>query len=633
MCMERDWGGRRMRRAEDGNDLREFAASRGLPFIATPLTPLAGAAFHHAIASGIAPLDEAASGYAFALSPGEAGRRALEGHDLTGRSDVVVMEAAAFRQMLRDHAREAILVEADGALDRARPGQSARQGLTWLQGLVLSGLAALIVGAGWISTALALATFALLAGPIFASLVVLRIGALIDAWEAPPIPETPLPDARLPIYTILAPLHREAEIVGQLVAALSAMDYPPSKLDVKLLVEADDGATRAALAAMVLPPHFDVLVVPDGPPRTKPRALNVGLIEARGELLAIYDAEDRPDPRQLRIAANLFRRLPDQVACLQGRLAIDNADDGFLSRMFALEYAALFDVVNAGLIRAGLPVLLGGTSNHFRTRTLREVGGWDAWNVTEDADLAFRLVRSGYRIADLPSVTLEEAPARLRIWFGQRVRWMKGFLQTLATHSRQPLVTMKEAGWRQGICLFSLCAGTLLSMLSFPVFAIVTAVILLVKGLPEPAGAVGAALTGAWCALFLGGLIALMAPLVRGARHRGLGDLVWWVPLMPLYCLLVSAAAWTAIFEYLTAPHRWNKTRHGLARTSRLRRPPKEAPAPGGPLQAAAPAFSTRQRALPASGPSARAASLSAASAPIPAGATTTTSSAISANR
>ena len=300
------------------NDLRDFADNRNLPYTTSPLTPLPGTAFHLAMASGIAPLEKAASGYAFALSPGEPGKRVLEKHDLSGRSDIVVMETTAFRQMLRDHAREAILAEAESALDRARPGQSARQGMTTMQGVILAGLALLIVGIGWMSAGLAIATFALLAGPLFASLVILRIGALIDAWEAPPIPDTPLPDARLPIYTILAPLHHEAEIVGQLVAALKAMDYPPSKLDIKLLVEADDRATRAALSALALPTHFDVLVVPDGQPRTKPRALNVGLIEARGELLAIYDAEDRPNPRQLRIAANLFRRLPGQVACLQG---------------------------------------------------------------------------------------------------------------------------------------------------------------------------------------------------------------------------------------------------------------------------------------------------------------------------
>ncbi len=170
---------------------------------------------------------------------------------------------------------------------------------------------------------------------------------------------------------------------------------------------------------------MEIVSVPAGHPRTKPRALNAGLMEARGALVAVFDAEDRPDPRQLRIAANLFARLPESVACLQGRLAIDNADDGWLTRMFALEYAGLFDVINAGLIRAGLPVLLGGTSNHFRASALRGVGGWDAFNVTEDADLSFRLLRAGFRIADLPSSTLEEAPARIGPWRRQRTRWIR----------------------------------------------------------------------------------------------------------------------------------------------------------------------------------------------------------------
>ncbi len=240
-----------------------------------------------------------------------------------------------------------------------------------------------------------------------------------------------------------------------------------------------------------------------------------------------------------------------------------------LSRVFALEYAALFDVVNTGLIRVGLPILLGGTSNHFRTHVMRRIGGWDAWNVTEDADLSFRLIRSGYRIMDLPSDTLEEAPAHFPLWFKQRVRWMKGFVQTLVTHTRTPHLMLRETGLAKGFALLSLCAGTLLSALGYPVFVLATAASLIIYGMPTPSSAGAVLLITLWLTLFLSGMLAMIAPLVMGARHRGLQDLWPWLPLAPVYYLLVSAAAWMAIVEYVRAPSQWNKTEHGLARTSR----------------------------------------------------------------
>ena len=240
--------------------------------------------------------------------------------------------------------------------------------------------------------------------------------------------------------------------------------------------------------------------------------------------------------------------------------------------MFALEYAGLFDVINAGLLHARLPVLLGGTSNHFRTRALRGVGGWDAWNVTEDADLAFRLARAGHAMADLPSATLEEAPGRLGSWFRQRTRWMKGFIQTAVTHSRAPGRLMREAGWAEGSCLLALCVGTVASALGYPFFLAGTIATLLLHGVPAPDGIVAALFVGLWFVLIGGGLVAIVAPAALGARRRGLGDLTPLLAAMPLYHILISAAAWAAVLEYLRAPFRWNKTDHGEAVTSRVSR-------------------------------------------------------------
>jgi cellulose synthase/poly-beta-1,6-N-acetylglucosamine synthase-like glycosyltransferase len=236
-------------------------------------------------------------------------------------------------------------------------------------------------------------------------------------------------DRRLPCYSIVVALYREARVVRQLAAALAALDYPRAKLDIKLVIEHDDRATFRAVEALRLPANYETVIAPKGWPKTKPRALNVAVPQLRGELAVIYDAEDIPAPGQLREAAERFLRAPRRLACLQARLAINNIADSWLTRLFAIEYAVLFDILNPGYAGLGLPVPLGGSSNHFRTEVLRDICGWDAWNVTEDADLGFRLARFGFGVGILSSTTQEEAPATLDAWLKQRRRWSKGWMR------------------------------------------------------------------------------------------------------------------------------------------------------------------------------------------------------------
>ena len=213
--------------------------------------------------------------------------------------------------------------------------------------------------------------------------------------EARPPPPR-LRDADLPVYTIIAPMHREASVARQFVHALRALDYPAAKLDIKLVVEEDDPETADALRQAGLAPYMEMVVAPAGAPRTKPRALNVALPLARGQLLAIYDAEDRPEPGQLRAAAGRFARAGPQVACLQARIAIDNGEKpGWpISSPCPMRRCSTSSI--PGLGELGMPMPLGGTSNHFRTALLRRMIGWDAWNVTEDADLGLRFASFGY---------------------------------------------------------------------------------------------------------------------------------------------------------------------------------------------------------------------------------------------
>lgn len=235
-------------------------------------------------------------------------------------------------------------------------------------------------------------------------------------------------DADLPTYTVLVPLYREARVVPALLAHLASLDYPASKLEVLLLVEEDDHETLAAVQAAKPPAYFTLLTLPPGQPRTKPKALNVGLLFARGEFLVVYDAEDRPEPDQLKKAVVAFRKGSEHLTCVQAALNYYNREENSLTRLFAMEYAHWFDYLLPGLFQLGLPMPLGGTSNHFRTERLRQLGGWDPFNVTEDADLGLRMAGRGLTVAVLNSTTWEEAPHHLTAWIRQRSRWIKGYM-------------------------------------------------------------------------------------------------------------------------------------------------------------------------------------------------------------
>lgn len=464
---------------------------------------------------------------------------------------------------------EPIAEAASDGLARHRPDWSCRPGARPVD-LALAGLAILLVivltnSSGLLGLALLAAIQIVLLAMLAFRIAAASVPAAIEAGAE----GRRLPDGRLPSYTVLIALYREARVAPRLIHALAKLDYPAAKLQVVFLIEADDSETAAAFRAAPMPARFEVLVVPPGLPRTKPRALNAALPIVRGDLLVVYDAEDVVDPAQLRIAANRFARMPGEVACLQGRLVIDNAGDGWLQRLFALEYSGLFDVLGPALSAWRMPLPLGGTSTHFRTRILRDaMRGWDAWNVTEDADLGLRLARAGYRVGDLPSATYEEAPTTIEGWLRQRTRWMKGFLQTSVTHGRDPIATYRDLGPLGSLCALTLLPGTVVSALVYPMLMPLAAWSIAMRGPPSDHILLSALTGGGAILVFLSGLAGMMLPAACGCLRRGWGDLRW-VPLLPLYFLLVSAAAWLAVFELARHPHRWNKTEHGLSRTSR----------------------------------------------------------------
>ncbi len=366
----------------------------------------------------------------------------------------------------------------------------------------------------------------------------------------------------LPVYTILVPLYHEAGMVRRIAAAIAAIDYPLHKTDLKYVVEEDDHATRAALEAVAAD---EIIVVPAGGPRTKPKACNYALQFARGKYLVIYDAEDRPEPDQLHKAVAAFSASPD-VSCFQARLSIGNGRRAWISRMFALDYSVWFRTLLPGLARLRAPIPLGGTSNHFRTADLVSAGAWDPFNVTEDADLGFRLARLGHRVAMLDSTTFDDAPVRWDAWLRQRSRWMKGYMQTVLVHTRDPLKLVRGIGLRDSLLIQAFLGGAVWSALVNPLLWVVFVAGLIVGA--RPSGSLDAV---AWVSgmtlMAVNVVLALLS--FAGVRGKGrLSDLIA-AASYPLYWLFISVAAYRALWQLLRDPFRWEKTPHGVEECAR----------------------------------------------------------------
>jgi cellulose synthase/poly-beta-1,6-N-acetylglucosamine synthase-like glycosyltransferase len=365
-----------------------------------------------------------------------------------------------------------------------------------------------------------------------------------------------LSDENLPNITILAPMFREAASVQHFVRSMAALDYPVAKLQIEILLEADDRETLLALSRTQLGDHFDIVIVPASHPQTKPKACNYGLATAYGELLVIYDAEDEPEPDQLRKAAARFAQAPEDVACLQAKLNIYNRSESWLTRQFALEYALWFDHMLPGLARIGAPIPLGGTSNIFRTDVLKSVGGWDPFNVTEDAELGLRLARRGWRVEVLDSTTWEEAPTTERAWIRQRTRWLKGYMQTWRAHRR--------CGGRSRLSFLSadlFLGGAVFAALTAPALWTISLLDFADHRWRSPATATLAIAQALFIAL------AAYAPLKRGFFR-----LSPWALLAPFYWTMISVAAWRALFQLHSAPTLWEKTEHGATAAAHVAR-------------------------------------------------------------
>jgi glycosyltransferase XagB len=371
------------------------------------------------------------------------------------------------------------------------------------------------------------------------------------------------PTDLLPTFSIIVPAYKEPEVIAHLVKSLGELDYPKDKLEILLALEADDHETIDAAQAVIDPTTTRIVAVPASEPRTKPKALNYVLGETSGEMITIYDAEDRPEPLQLRRAAIAMHTEGERMACVQAQLSFFNPTQNMVTKWFTLDYAMWFARFLPGLLKLSVPIPLGGTSNHFRKSALIEVSGWDPHNVTEDADLGIRLYRFGYRVGVISSVTLEEANSDVVNWVKQRSRWYKGYFQTWLIHMRQPKRTHRELGGR-GFAMFNLFIGgtPMLAVLN-PVFWTMTIMWFMLE--PEfirvlfPPVLLHLGIAG-WV---IGNFLLLYA-FILTALERPDVRLLKAAFFIPAYYVMMSLAAYKALIQLITAPSYWEKTVHGL---------------------------------------------------------------------
>lgn len=506
----------------------------------------------------------------FVIAPQCHGARGLARLTMTNPALAGRLELATTRQFDRFLIRQGGNHLARRAANRLRdtaPGLSAAprsDPQTWWRSLTrtakIAGFAALMTQPVLLADRVLASALAVL----FLGFAALRLlGSLARPPTAPASPRRD--EASLPVYSVVIALYREASSVAPLMHAIEALDYPAEKLDIILVIESDDRATRHAIERLAPRPHIRIFVAPAIGPRTKPKALNYALPFARGSLTAVFDAEDRPDPGQLRAALAALDTSDDRIACAQAALCIDNPSASLLSRMFAAEYAGQFDAFLPGLAALGLPLPLGGSSNHFRTDILRKVGAWDAYNVTEDADLGFRLARFGYRSVTIASTTYEEAPVNLGAWLRQRTRWMKGWLQTWSVHMRSPLRLWRETGTRGFLAINLIVGGNVLTALAYPAL-IAELLMLLVNHRQDWLASIlfNSQMPLHLTAIGAGYVSTVVIGLLGLARRRQLRR-GWILLLAPVYWGLLAIAAWRALWQLLRDPYRWEKTEHGLS--------------------------------------------------------------------
>ncbi len=476
-----------------------------------------------------------------------------------------IVSPTTVRNTFQSRFSETLLFYASESLAKSSPDNSAKGGISNLQSIGLWGLIGASFYGVWASPEFAILVLSGCFSIFFFCLIFFRLITALKFRSVSKIFSPPLEPLKrnhpfLPVYTLLVPLFREASVLPQLIAALEELDYPKAKLDIKLLLEEIDTETIKAVQALNLPPYFHIVIVPDGQPRTKPKALNYGLQLAQGDYVVIYDAEDIPAPDQLRRALAAFENSPSHCAVIQAKLNFYNQKQNWLTKQFTMEYSSLFDGLLPAYFKFSIPLPLGGTSNHFKKSMLLSVGAWDPYNVTEDADLGMRFYAQGYCATLLGSTTYEEACSQFSSWLFQRTRWLKGWMQTYYVHMRRPLKLWRDLGTWKFLGFQLVIGAPIVSALVHPLFLGLLCWTILFSDSEQ--------IYEAWplwgLSLFnLGfGYFATMWLGAQALKFRKLSGFFITILTLPFYWLMISLATYRALFQLIHAPFYWEKTEH-----------------------------------------------------------------------
>jgi cellulose synthase/poly-beta-1,6-N-acetylglucosamine synthase-like glycosyltransferase len=470
---------------------------------------------------------------------------------------------------------------AENTLDNQHPEFSSKKLLAKVPQSLILGIALGTVAAAVYSPVTLFLSYVFLANILYAVLnqikIIFAAGVFFRKKNVfNPKAAAQLDKSQLPIYTILVPLKNEVESLPDLLAALKKIEYPPEKLDIKFAVEVTDKTTLTALQEAGISVNenqpdpayatFHVVKVPVSKVSTKPRSCNYALQFARGELVVIYDAEDIPDSTQLYHAYQTFLDSKLNTICIQAKLNYYNPHQNILTRCFAAEYTFWYEVMLPSLEYWQIPLPLGGTSNHFQTNALKAMGNWDAYNVTEDAEVGWRLSRLGYRTVMMDSYTLEEATSQTWSWIKQRTRWQKGFFVTLLVHLQNPKKLVQDLGWRGALSSVLVFSTTvflpIINMWLWLYFLTwITTSMLNVPftffGIPEWLQQVS-------LINFVFGNVLYIAMHAVGLIYTKKWSLLWILPILPLYWFLQAVGSYRSIWQLIFQPHAWEKTMHGM---------------------------------------------------------------------
>ncbi len=491
-------------------------------------------------------------------------------HRVVPDADVVTLVGTEINvtRLVNEVFEKPLINKAINGLREHNPGQSASQVFTRAQiavfvGLVMLFAAGLVWNAATVLSGLVIVISIIYVVSIFYKLALSLASFGERGRRATEEQVRSLDDAELPIYSILVPVYKEPEVVPRLLKALARIDYPREKLDVLLLMEADDFETVNKAKEAKPPSFFRFILVPESLPRTKPKACNYGLNFCRGKYVTIFDAEDIPEPDQLKKAVAAFEAGSDNLMCVQAALNYFNSHENYLTRMFTLEYTYWFDYLLPGLDRLRLPIPLGGTSNHFKVDKLWELGAWDPFNVTEDADLGIRASVNGYTVGVIRSTTYEEANKAFKNWIRQRSRWIKGYMQTWLVHNRNPLILLREVGLKDWLSYNFFIGGTVAIFLINPLMWVFFAIWLLFQPAWMSSIFQGWVWNIAFFSLIVGNLLAIFLN-VLAVFSRSNYELIPFALSNPLYWSMHSIASYMALWQLITKPFYWEKTDHGL---------------------------------------------------------------------